>query len=152
MRRFCVTLLIFWCGSAFAGTGYYVTFVNRQPVPIQLAPGGSDHWYLDEFGDVTVIPPGQARTLYTESSINIWGIVGLDISGGPYDGSHLELWKNSAAHTATQSIHEVDVEHTGDKTWTERFKIGTNNGAIVTAIGLRPDGKYNTIHATVIFP
>jgi hypothetical protein len=152
MRKFLAIFLVFWSGTAFAGTGYYVTFVNRQSVPIELSPGGSDHWYLEDFGDVTVIPAGQTRTLYTESGLVMNGIVGLNISGGAYEGSHLELWKDDAEHSVTQSIREVDFRQNSDQVSVDRFMIGTNNEAIRTAIGLRPDGSYNTIHATVIFP
>lgn len=150
MRKFLAIALIAWSGAACAGTGYYVTFVNQHNEPVQFSAGGSDDWYPEEFANDTTLAPGATRTLYTEDVESTPGIVGLNLSGGPYQGGHLEIWQGQHDHSVTQSLSWFRLRTEGTQAGGDYY-IGTNNSRIRTAITARRDGFFNTVHATVIF-
>ncbi len=160
--------LLLGMGAAHAGTGWYVTFVNKNDYPIYLSFGGQDHWHCNDFANNNTVPARGSITLYTEAVEQSAGICGLNVSGGAFDRAHIEVWQNDHPYSVTDNISQAD--NTGGSSAPTgsgaparallrakapqnhvTYNIGTNRSSITTSVKSLNKGIYDTVEATVTF-
>lgn len=147
IQKICALIFLINAGLVYAGTGYFIKFMNNTTQDITLSLAGADSWYPNDFANDTTIPALSSKTLYTEDKGNGDGIVGLDLEGAKLNKSHIEVWEGSHQHSVTQN-KSSDAIHFPNAGYTS-VNIGSNNSQILTSIRLTSDGAYGTAYSTV---